>query len=397
MLSVDWDSDAYSSLLVSKRLASVQLDAVAVLKIVKHCKDLAPSTATGQLLGIDVAGTLEVTNSFPFTAKAKTGASAAAANAAAAAAAATAADDVDGDAAAGAADEDVDGGADYQLQMLRSLRTLNFDANTVGWYQSTYLGSFWNQTLIETQYNHQKAFPNAVVVIYDPARTSQGSLALRALRLSDTFMTVFESRKFTVENLMKHQLSPSTVFESVPIKLHNSHLLNALLHEINGSRTAPPQVRTALAFPPSFLNARLPSNASPFAPNYDSLALGSESYLEKHLEYLAETIEEHGQEQWRWQGWQRSVQKEQQRAAQQTAYKISENAAAIAAGNPPPYSDDEIKAVPQSLTNVLNKEPSRLETLVITNQIDTYCKQIYQYAGPSLTKMFVAKGLQTQQ
>jgi translation initiation factor 3 subunit H len=36
------------------------------LKIVKHCTDSMPSLATGQLLGLDVGSTLEVTNCFPF-------------------------------------------------------------------------------------------------------------------------------------------------------------------------------------------------------------------------------------------------------------------------------------------------------------------------------------------
>lgn len=36
-----------------------------VLKIVKHCRESAPATVTGQLMGLDVNGVLEVTHSFP--------------------------------------------------------------------------------------------------------------------------------------------------------------------------------------------------------------------------------------------------------------------------------------------------------------------------------------------
>ena len=32
---------------------------------------------------------------------------------------------------------------------------VNVDNNTVGWYQSTYLGSFLNETMIETQFTYQ--------------------------------------------------------------------------------------------------------------------------------------------------------------------------------------------------------------------------------------------------
>ena len=51
-------------------LRSVQLDGLAVLKIVKHCTECQPSLVTGQLLGLDIGTTLEVTNCFPFPVRA---------------------------------------------------------------------------------------------------------------------------------------------------------------------------------------------------------------------------------------------------------------------------------------------------------------------------------------
>lgn len=47
-------------------LKTVQLDGQVVLKIVKHCTDALPQLVTGQLLGLDVGQTLEVTDCFPF-------------------------------------------------------------------------------------------------------------------------------------------------------------------------------------------------------------------------------------------------------------------------------------------------------------------------------------------
>jgi hypothetical protein len=51
---------------VVKPLQTVQLDGQAVLKIVKHCTECQPSLVTGQLLGLDVDTTLEITDCFPF-------------------------------------------------------------------------------------------------------------------------------------------------------------------------------------------------------------------------------------------------------------------------------------------------------------------------------------------
>ena len=47
-------------------LRVVQLDGLAVLKIIKHCKESMPAVVTGQLLGLDIGQTLEITDCFPF-------------------------------------------------------------------------------------------------------------------------------------------------------------------------------------------------------------------------------------------------------------------------------------------------------------------------------------------
>jgi translation initiation factor 3 subunit H len=47
-------------------LRVVQMEGLAVLKIIKHCEEFAPALVTGQLLGLDVGSVLEVTNCFPF-------------------------------------------------------------------------------------------------------------------------------------------------------------------------------------------------------------------------------------------------------------------------------------------------------------------------------------------
>jgi translation initiation factor 3 subunit H len=56
-------------------LRVVQLEGQVVLKIVKHCKENASAVAvvTGQLLGLDVGQTLEVTDCFPFPVSAARG------------------------------------------------------------------------------------------------------------------------------------------------------------------------------------------------------------------------------------------------------------------------------------------------------------------------------------
>lgn len=77
---------------------------------------------------------------------------------------------------------------------MRCLRAVNVDNNTVGWYQSTYLGSFINDALIETQFNYQENIPQSVCIIYDPLRTAQGQLSLRAVRLTERFLKMYRTK-----------------------------------------------------------------------------------------------------------------------------------------------------------------------------------------------------------
>ena len=97
----------------------VVVDGLAVLKIVKHCREGLPNLVSGALLGLDQRGVLEITHSFPGISTAS----------------------ADGGPAAEANAED---DQQYQLDMMTSLREVNVDNNRVGWYQSMFYGNFNN-------------------------------------------------------------------------------------------------------------------------------------------------------------------------------------------------------------------------------------------------------------
>lgn len=91
--------------------------------------------------------------------------------------------------------------AQYQLDMMRCLRAVNVDNNTVGWYRSAHLGNFVDLSLIETQYSYQNSLSaQSVVLIHDVSKSAaQGNLSIRAFRLTDAFMKAYETKKFTTE------------------------------------------------------------------------------------------------------------------------------------------------------------------------------------------------------
>ena len=90
--------------------------------------------------------------------------------------------------------------AAYQNEMIRNLREVNIDASNVGWYTSANMGNFVNLNMIENQYYYQKDLnERTVAIVHDVSRSSQGSLSLRAFRLSIAFMAAYKEGKFTTE------------------------------------------------------------------------------------------------------------------------------------------------------------------------------------------------------
>lgn len=88
----------------------------------------------------------------------------------------------------------------YGNEMIKFLREVNVDANNVGWYTSTSMGNFVNLNTVENQFYYQSQLnERTVAVIYDVSRSSQGSLNLRAYRLSSSFVTAYKEGKFTTE------------------------------------------------------------------------------------------------------------------------------------------------------------------------------------------------------
>jgi hypothetical protein len=88
----------------------------------------------------------------------------------------------------------------YGNEMIKFLREVNVDANNVGWYTSTSMGNFINLNTIENQFYYQSQLnEKTVALIYDVSRSSQGTLNLRAYRLSPSFVTAYKEGKFSTE------------------------------------------------------------------------------------------------------------------------------------------------------------------------------------------------------
>ena len=123
---------------------------------------------------------------------------------------------------------------EYQYTMMRHLRNVNVDHLQVGWYQCNPYGSQLNKIeTIDSQYMYQSAIDESIVLFFDPVRTQRGYLSLKAYRLTNLAMTLCKDGEFKPEILRQNKMSFEKFFEEIPIIIRNSHLIKALLLEID--------------------------------------------------------------------------------------------------------------------------------------------------------------------
>jgi len=283
----------------------VEVDALEVLQIMKHCRQYTPGTVTGMLLGLDVNEAVQVTHCFGYVQK-------------------------------GQEEERVqDDGEQYQYDMLRRLREVNVDSNTVGWYQTTHLGQFFSSTMIDTQYNYQATIPHSILLVYDPLQSAIGKPAFKALRLTPQFMA-----KRTEElDMNKSALSdfPSgEMFTEIPIVIQSTVIIEAFL------------VDWALMDPIS-------------TTQIEALDVENQAFLERNIELLNRSLEHLAEEQAKMQSYERNAG----RQAQQDKGKGRDR-----------YRNQPV-------------QPRPLDTMILSQQIQNYCKQINDFSSDSFGKLFL--------
>lgn len=211
--------EGHPDMQVPEKINTIQIEGSVVLSIVRHCHGALPAPGTGSLLGLDVEDRVEVASCFPHP--------------------------LDASAEAEGIDP-----SEYQLDMMKALRSVGIDSNNVGWYNSVFFNSYfygdeisfaqaWAK-IVEGQYAYQSSIPNSVVLLYDPMVASRGEFSLRAFRLSASFMKVYAKcalkgerlPSITKEDFSAFDISSSDIFDEIPVKIHNSLLVHAFLYEL---------------------------------------------------------------------------------------------------------------------------------------------------------------------
>jgi len=336
----------FDNIRIDEPISEVVISGMVALKIIQHCRQHIPTRVTGQLLGLDINGILEITDSFVVPLQ-------------------------------GEDDKEVD--PDYEIKMLHSLREVNVDNLSVGWYISTFLGQHQDLPdprnpdalpfLVNTQFSWQSGIPNSVVILYDHLASTHGSLNLKAWRLTKTFMEMYKNKEksFSKEKLLKNSFSFRNIFEEIPIKLNTTGLATALLYHLDTDDSLIDQ--------------------------FESLDLGADDFMEKNLEILLSSLAELQIRQNLHQTWQRSVARAEQAQQQFIQKRKAENAARQAKGQellPEGLKEMKIEN-PQLFKKLPEPWKAGLEALLISNRISAQCHQVKQFAGQTLAKQFIAR------
>lgn len=308
------------------------MDSSVVLKIVKHVYEHYPVQVCGQLLGfeeLEDTKELNISYTFPFP---------------------SIANDTEGNASVRSK-----GMIKYQNDMIDHLKEVNVDANPAGWYVSGNMGRVFNQAVIENMLSYQNANPESVMLVHDVSKSAQSGFSLKAYRLSPAYLAARKDGKFTTENLTKNGLSYHTIFEELPVKVSNSHLVTLYLQTIEHKQ------------------------------DYDHLNISIDSYLEKNIEGIFDSVDDFTYDQSNYNYYQRHMSREKAKIEQWQQRRKAENNARQQQGKQP-LSTEEWKSLFK-----LPDEPSRVENLLISGQIDQYCNQIEEFGSSITPKLFAAQ------
>lgn len=110
--------------------------------------------------------------------------------------------------------------------------------------------------------------------------------------------------------------------------------------------------------------------------------------LEKVMRSLIENVDELASETNKYLNYHKQLQKQNHLKQQYLQKREAENSARRARGEPP-LPDEDINKIYKPLPPI-----SRLETLLISNQIKNYCQQINEFSSQSFTNLFIAEGVQ---
>eukprot|EP00921_Rhytidocystis_pertsovi_P005692 GHVQ01009791.1.p1 GENE.GHVQ01009791.1~~GHVQ01009791.1.p1 ORF type:complete len:449 (+),score=88.84 GHVQ01009791.1:405-1751(+) len=335
---------------VGKKLKVVEVDALVLTKVLRHCRDNYPTPVNGQLLGMDTGDRLEVTNSFPLPQKKDVYA-------------AVQKDKLtDTGPSSGQAGQGIDERVEeefesYQDRMAELMHDVSVDCFTIGWYQTLSFGDLKNKDNIDSLVLYQELVDKAIMLGFDPLLNAMGRMAFKAYRASDEFLAIYHSAE---EDCSKYnRLKGKDILVQVPIVIKNSLLVDAYLQDWTVGD--PAQSRA----------------------EFNALEVDQNNYLEKNLNFLFDCLDELGVEQDKLIRYQRERVKQLQLQKQINERRRLENEQRRLRGEtllPMEFEGPAFRKI---------DPPSQISALLMSSQAGIQCAEINSISAENLAKLYL--------
>lgn len=237
------------------------------------------------------------------------------------------------------------------------LSAMGRDDLRVGWYQTGSITSLPVDALLEDQCKWQEDMEEAVLLLYDPAFSAHGALAVKAYRVARPYGELHSKVNFSVEAVRASGVTATGILTEIPVTIHCSVMLQALLLDMEESTLRDER--------------------------YYRVDMNGRSLLGKSIHALEANVESLEREQRDLFGYQRQMMRIQHFVQAMRA----KNDALIASGAPPlPEEDMRPDNVPAPI-----QRQSAMYTML---QIDLHARQIGNYAAQALGKLYMVDRLQ---
>ncbi|CAJ0574378.1 unnamed protein product, partial [Mesorhabditis spiculigera] len=251
------------------------------------------------------------------------------------------------------------------LDMLRKFRNMNIDYELVGFYQVHPFGACFNQDLVDSLNEYQTSFKDGVVLIYDPVKTRQGQLSLKAYRLSVAALDLCAKGDWSPEAVKAVSLTYETMFEELPITIKNSRLTNVMIAE--------------LALAPG----KVPEKTAAH------LELGTKRSLEKCVRTMMSNIDEMNKSIGAFTKYTSEKQRHDANIFNMTQKREVENEQRKQRGEPP-ISFDDIKRLKGPTLQTKN---GMLESFLASADTEALAEFCTKVTGENIAKLFLAEAI----
>lgn len=229
---------------------------------------------------------------------------------------------------------------------------------------------FYSKSFFQTQLQYQlSGLPESICLIYDPLKTAQGQLTIRAFRISEKYLEVAKEQynpesadmnNVTVEEIRKHKIKHQHMFVELPVHIKSSYLSNMLLFQLEDED----QVN----------------------PNKSILETATSFTLERNLKLMDRVVDEVVNDSNKFNQYQKVVSKSKQQKQNWIAKRKQENEERRSEGVPQlPVLEEADKAFP------LPAAPNRIEPMLRSAQINEITKNVKNLAANSMGKLFIAE------